>query len=155
MLPAGIRETVARATHDRYRRNQAGRKPPDDPAMAEWEQLREDLREPNRQQADHFLALLRRIGCTVHPVSDRKIVLMGFTEGEVDLMAELEHERWNRERLAEGWQFGPERNVEKKISPHLVPWPELPDEIKEYDRETVRGIPQLLAEVHIEIRRSP
>ncbi len=154
MLSADIRETIAKAAHDLYRQNQAGRKPPDDPAMAEWDQLREDLRESNRQQADHFLELLRRIGCTVHPVTDRAIVLMAFTEGEVELMAELEHERWNRERLAEGWQFGPDRNVERKISPYIAPWSELPDEIKEYDREAVRGMPQLLADVQIEIRRS-
>ena len=87
-------------------------------------------------------------------MTDRAIVLTEFTEGEVEVMAELEHERWNRERLAEGWQLGPERNVEKKISPYIAPWSELPDEIKEYDRETVRGMPQLLADVQIEIRRS-
>jgi hypothetical protein len=79
---------------------------------------------------------------------------MGFTAGEIEVMAELEHERWNRERLRAGWRYGPERDTERKISPYLVPWSELPDEIKEYDRETARGIPQLLAEVGIEITRT-
>jgi ppGpp synthetase/RelA/SpoT-type nucleotidyltranferase len=154
MLPAEIRDTVAKAVHNLYRRNQAGRKSPDDPAMAEWESLREDLRESNRQQADHFLELLRRIDCRVERVSGRAIGLMGFTAGEIEVMAELEHERWNRERLRAGWRYGPERDTERKISPYLVPWSELPDEIKEYDRETARGIPQLLAEVGIEITRT-
>ncbi len=79
---------------------------------------------------------------------------MTFTSEEIEFMAELEHERWNQERLKEGWQLGPERNVEKKISPYLVPWSELPDEIREYDRETVRSIPKLLSQVGVEIRRS-
>ena len=153
MLPGDIRETIARAVHDLYRRNQAGRKPPDDPAMAEWEALREDLKESNRQQADHFVELLRRIRCSVHPVSDRDIVLMTFTPEEIEFMAELEHERWNQERLKEGWTRGP-RDVQNKVSPYLVPWADLPDEIKEYDRETVRQIPQLLAAVGLEVSRA-
>ena len=154
MLPADIRETIARAVQDLYRQNQADRKPPDDPAMVEWDQLREDLKESNRQQADHFLELLRRIGCLAHPVTDREIVIMAFTEDEIEFMAELEHERWNQERTKEGWTLGPERDLEKKISPHLVPWSKLPDDIREYDRETVRGIPQLLAQIGLEIRRA-
>jgi len=154
MLPGDIRETVARAVHDLYRKNQAGRKPPDDPAMAEWNALREDLKESNRLQADHFVELLRRIRSSVHPVSDREIVLMTFTPDEIEFMAALEHERWNQERIKEGWTLGAERDVEKKVSPYLVPWSQLPDEIKEYDRETVRGIPGLLAQVGLEIRRS-
>jgi len=154
MLPGDIRETVARAVHDLYRKNQAGRKPPDDPAMAEWNALREDLKESNLLQADHFVELLRRIRSSVHPVSDREIVLMTFTPDEIEFMAALEHERWNQERIKEGWTLGAERDVEKKVSPYLVPWSQLPDEIKEYDRETVRGIPGLLAQVGLEIRRS-
>jgi len=153
MLAAEIRETIAKAVHNLYRKNQAQRKPPDDPSMADWEHLREDLRESNRQQADHFVELLRRIGCGVERVTDRPIVLMDFTAGEIELMAELEHERWNRERHRDDWQYGPERDVAKKISPYLLPWSELPDEIREYDRETVRGIPELLAGVGLEVGR--
>jgi len=147
MLPPDIRESVAKAVHGLYRRNQAKRKPPDDPSMAEWELLREDLKESNRQQADHFQELLRRVGCSIYPVNGREIKLMEFTPGEIETMAELEHRRWNQERFKEGWEPGPVRDVEKKISPYLVTWSELPDDIREYDRETVRGIPELLASV--------
>ena len=66
-------------------------------------------------------------------------------------MAELEHERWVSERLTAGWVYSKERDASKKISPYLVPWNELPDEIKEYDRQTIRALPDLLASVKFEI----
>ena len=45
-----VREALARAIHENYRAGQAGRKPGDDPAMADWERLPEHLRESNREQ---------------------------------------------------------------------------------------------------------
>jgi hypothetical protein len=57
------------------------------------------------------------------------------------------------ERLRDGWRRGPEKDVEKKISPYLVGWDELPENVKEWDRNTVRAIPRFLAEVGLEIRR--
>jgi len=46
---------------------------------------------------------LHRIGCTVRKVTDRDIVLMAFIEDEIEIMAEMEHTRWNVERLRDGW----------------------------------------------------
>ncbi|MBA7640533.1 hypothetical protein ES703_48202 [subsurface metagenome] len=41
----------------------------------------------------------------------------------------------------------------KKTSPYLVGWSELPDNVKERDRELVRQIPEFLAKVGLEIHR--
>ena len=60
-----------------------------------------------------------------------------------------EHERWNEERRRDGWAWA----VERKRTPHLVPQSELPDEVKDYDRETVRDIPAYLTNVGPEVRR--
>ena len=46
-----------------------------------------------------------------------------------------------------------EKDVEKKVSPYLVGWDELPENVKEWDWQTVRAIPQFLAEVGLEVRR--
>jgi hypothetical protein len=78
-----------------------------------------------------------------------------FTPGEVEIMAELEHARWNVERLLDGWKWGPIKDVAKKVSPYIIPWSALPEEMREVDREVVRDIPHLLAEVGIEIVRMP
>lgn len=46
------------------------------------------------------------------------------------------HETWCAGRMAEGWTYGPERNDEKKETPCLVPYDELSESEKEYDRRT-------------------
>jgi hypothetical protein len=148
-----MREAVGRAIHENYRRDQADRKPADDPAMAEWDALPEHLRESNRQQADHIFEKLRSIGCTVHDAGDGGAELFSFTTDEIELMSEMEHDRWTAERRADGWRPGATRDVLKKISPHLVSWEELPEEVRQWDREPVRRIPELLAGVGLEIRR--
>jgi len=49
-----------------------------------------------------------------------------------------------QERLKSGWILGEVKNVDKKISPYLLPYEELTEEIKDYDRDTIRNIPVLL-----------
>ncbi|MBE9519349.1 MAG: Ryanodine receptor Ryr, partial [Bacteroidetes bacterium] len=44
-------------------------------------------------------------------------------------------------------------DVDAKISPHLRPWDELTEKVKEYDRETVRGIPKFLAKAGFKVYR--
>jgi hypothetical protein len=91
-------------------------------------------------------------GCIAHKVTSRDAVLMTFTEDESEVMAEMEHGRWNVERFPDGWTWGEKRDVTQKTSPYLVPWSELPNEVKEWDRETVRKIPEFLTKVGVEIR---
>jgi hypothetical protein len=78
---------------------------------------------------------------------------MEFTKDEIEIMAEMEHGRWNVERLSDGWRWGEKKDVDKKISPYLVGWDQLPENVKEWDREAVRAIPKLLESVGLEIRR--
>lgn len=51
-------------------------------------------------------------------------------------IAENVHENWSAGRIAEGWSYGETRNDEKKTTPCLIPYSELPEEEKEYDRRT-------------------
>jgi hypothetical protein len=53
-----------------------------------------------------------------------------------ELLARNTHENWAHERLSHGWRWGPARDDEKKEHPCLVPYDELPEEEKEYDRRT-------------------
>jgi hypothetical protein len=52
-------------------------------------------------------------------------------------LAEHAHDIYGRQRLAEGWRYGPERNDATKENPTLVPYQELPESEKEYDRHMV------------------
>ena len=51
-------------------------------------------------------------------------------------MAKNVHEIWAQTRIAQGWTFGSERNDAEKKQPCLVPYEELPEEEKVYDRNT-------------------
>jgi hypothetical protein len=53
-----------------------------------------------------------------------------------ELLARNAHDNWARQRLSEGWRYGPERNDARKEHPCLVPYEQLPDSEKEYDRQT-------------------
>lgn len=146
-----VRETIAEAIHETYR---TARKPTnEDPSLVEWKDLPEYLKESNRQQADHIVEKLLKINCDTRPVLGKKPFLVNFTDDEVEVMAEMEHARWNVERLLDGWKWGEKKDVVKKINPYLVSWSELSEGVKEWDRETVRKIPDFLAKAGIEIIR--
>ena len=51
-------------------------------------------------------------------------------------IAENVHDVWAASRMAEGWSWGKERNDALKQRPCLVPYNELPESEKEYDRKT-------------------
>jgi RyR domain len=149
-LPAQLVEPVARAIHERYRVNQAGRKHPDDPALADWDELPEQLRRSNRAQGLDILPKLRAIGHTVRTAPGGKARPIALSEAEVERLAILEHRRWTADRLADGWTPG-ERDVSRSQTPDLVAWDELTAEEQEWDREAVRAIPEVLAGVGLEI----
>jgi len=46
------------------------------------------------------------------------------------------HDVWAAGRIAEGWKYGAERNDKEKTTPCLVPYDELTENEKEYDRKT-------------------
>lgn len=51
-------------------------------------------------------------------------------------IAENVHENWSQGRIADGWVYGAARDDVKKTTPCLVPYSELSEEEKEYDRNT-------------------
>ena len=59
-------------------------------------------------------------------------------------LAENAHDVWARRRLAEGWRYGPQRDEAKKEHPSLIPYENLPESEREYDRsvamETLKAI---------------
>ena len=46
------------------------------------------------------------------------------------------HDVWSRRRKAEGWRYGPRRDASTKTHASLIPYEDLPDSEKEYDRAT-------------------
>ena len=57
----------------------------------------------------------------------------------VEKMARNVHEVWAQGRIADGWTYGETRDDAQKTHPCLVPYEELPESEKEYDRHTAMG----------------
>jgi hypothetical protein len=156
LLLDGTTELLARAIHEAYLRKQRadGRTVANNPSMVAWEELPEGLRDSNRDQAAHISVKPRAVHCDLVPLVDPDATSFGFTANEVERLAELEHDRWMEERAREGWTHGAKKDLERRRSPYLVPWSELSEEIKEYDRVFIRELPLLVAGAGFQIHRS-
>lgn len=53
-----------------------------------------------------------------------------------ELIAQNTHEVWSAGRIRDGWTYGEERDDVKKTHPCLIPYEELSESEKEYDRNT-------------------
>ncbi len=139
-------DKAGRTIHESYVKEQIkGKK---DANLLPWEDLSPNLRHSNLHQAAYSAVVLEECGFLVRPMTEPdsgQEPRVTFSEQEVEELAEREHGRWNAERLNDGWRFGSKKDVVRKISPHLVPWAQLPEEIREYDRQAVREWPHILA----------
>ena len=61
-----------------------------------------------------------------------------------EAIAENAHEIWAENRQAEGWTYGPQRDDQLKQTPDMVPYSQLPEGEKEYDREMAMKTIRLL-----------
>lgn len=68
------------------------------------------------------------------PIDTSEIQLNDGLLELVELLAENSHNVWAFQRKKKGWTYGPHRDDKKKNNPCLVPYHELPESEKEYDR---------------------
>lgn len=71
-----------------------------------------------------------------NPVDTKSIQLPKELNSLVEEMSKNVHEVWAETRISQGWTYGEERNDAEKKHPCLVPYKELSEEEKEYDRNT-------------------
>ena len=125
--------------------------------MRPWAKLADTYKTANLEQARYAVEILRAAGFDARPATGGPDAITSFAsesfKTDVDRMAELEHGRWNIERLREGWRFGTPRDNAKKIHDFLVPWEKLPVNIREYDRNSIRAFPEILARAGLEVFR--
>ena len=87
------------------------------------------------------------------PVDTSDIKLGKELEVLVEAMAKNVHEVWAATRIEQGWSYGSERNDEKKLHPCLIPYEDLPESEKEYDRNTAVETLKLIKKLGFEIHR--
>lgn len=71
-----------------------------------------------------------------NPIDLSDVTLDSSLESLVEALAENVHDTWAKGRMDDGWNYGPVRDDAKKHHPCLVPYNELPESEKEYDRNT-------------------
>ena len=140
------REPLARELHERYVARQRPRKAAGDPALRSWSVLSPWLKRSNYAVVDDIPTKLTVLGLELEPRPRGPVdpVFVELMASNVDLLAELEHGRFTAERLLSGWTREV-RDPARFVSPHLVPWPQLSEEAKAYDREVMLDLPPVLA----------
>lgn len=68
-------------------------------------------------------------------------------------IAENVHEVWAKARMDEGWTYGEKRDDIHKKHPCLVSYDELPEEEKEYDRNTAMNTIKMVKKLGFRIER--
>lgn len=87
------------------------------------------------------------------PVDTSNVQLPTELDELVEKIAENVHEVWAQSRMEQGWTYGEERNDVLKTHPCLIPYEELPEEEKAYDRDTAFGTLKLITKLGFKITK--
>jgi TrkA-N domain len=138
-------DILARAFHEDYLERREGLKVDRRlySTLYSYAVLSEPERSSNRKRADHLGAKLRAIGCSI---SDKIDPGFSFTDDEALLLAKMEHNRWCAEKIASGWQHGPERIESAKLNPMIGKWEDLDIVEQKPQIDDVGLLPGILAE---------
>lgn len=71
----------------------------------------------------------------------------------IELMSKNVHEVWAKNRLDQGWIYGENRSDALKHHPCLIPYEELPEVEKDYDRDTALGTLKLIMKLGFKISK--
>ena len=71
----------------------------------------------------------------------------------IELLSEKVHNAWMKEKEAQGFSYGKEYDKEKKKHPDMLPYNELKEEVKEYDRATVKAVLQAQKELSADVNK--
>lgn len=147
LLESTPRDILARAAHEQYLQQlRITQNDLQDPLSQPWELLDEQYRKDNYHWVDHIRSLLEEIGYAIAPLTDWDAPSIQIPPNQIEHMAQMEHEKWCKDKESDGWRFAPgPKDVKAKTSPDLVPWNELPESERKKNRALINGIPAFLA----------
>ena len=87
------------------------------------------------------------------PVDTSQIQIPDELEALIEKIAENVHDVWAVGRISEGWRYGDVKDVEKKLTPLLVPYNELPESEKDFDRNTAMETLKLVIKMGYKIEK--
>lgn len=87
------------------------------------------------------------------PIDTSEVVLSDEIIQLGEVLAANTHDVWAQGRVNEGWTYGEVRDDAKKETPCLVPYDELPESEKEYDRRTAMETLKLIIKLGYSITK--
>lgn len=90
---------------------------------------------------------------TPQPINTKDVVLPEELNELAEEIAKNVHEVWSAGRMADGWTYGEERNDELKHHPCLIPYEDLSEEEKDYDRRTSQETLKLIIELGFKVMK--
>ena len=91
---------------------------------------------------------------TPMPIDTSDITLPEELDILIEHMSRNVHEVWAKNRISQGWQYGKQRNDDFKQHPCLVPYDELPESERVYDRDTAVETLKLICKLGYKISRN-
>ncbi len=126
-----------------------------EPDMAPWDELDEKYRNSYRSQLRYIGARLQDYNSNIgiRPIlTSEKDSITELYGPVLEMLAQMEHERWTRDKREDGWKYGV-RDLSMKTTPNLVPYNELDEPTKEMIRKSVRSLPSYLKAIGYELYR--
>lgn len=140
--------------------------------LLNFDQLSEDLKEQNRSSARNILNQVQTIGMGVVQKKSKKAQAL-ISDEQIELLAQLEHQRWVTTHLQNGWEYSEQTEKDKKKHSDLVPWDLeelnnieniygenskrklgkelLSEKSRQYDRDIVKAYPLILDQAGFKI----
>lgn len=145
-------EELAVAIHKKYVSFNEITKFTDEKFIVPWNQLSEEIKNYYRNQAKHIPNSLLKINYDVVSVN-KKLEVLEFTQREIEILAESEHNYWYDYRKKIGWKCDGAKDNKRKNDPNLVSWSKLSREKKNRAYEMVKSWPEILAKSNFKVER--
>ncbi len=87
------------------------------------------------------------------PMDTSDVLLPEELDDLTEQIAKNVHELWAKRRIEQGWTYGAERSDELKQHPCLIPYEDLPEVEKDYDRGTALGTLKLIVKLGFRISK--
>ena len=89
------------------------------------------------------------------PIDTSKVLLNDEILELTEILAKNAHEVWAEQRKAQGWRYGDHRDDARKEHPSMVPYEDLSEEEKEYDRRTAMETLKVMLALGYRIEKRP
>jgi hypothetical protein len=122
-------------------------------SLKPYQDLPEYEKESNRDNVRDIANKLAAVGYVMVPARSNEPPF-DFPGDDLEFLAELEHQRWMKEKINAGWKYAPSTEKEEKLHSALLEWDELPEGEKGKDRALIQQIPNILAKAGYAIVKS-